>query len=79
MTLLVVGLLMFTACCKEPLVEPAVQQGVTKDMTIVVPGEAPSESDGTINTKHDPDPGEGISDDGDDLSDQERNHKKKPN
>ncbi len=79
MTLLVVGLMLFASCAKEPLVAPVSLDGSAKNAnlagSVVDPGTSAESGDG----KRDSDPGDGISDDGDDLSDKERSHKKKVN
>ena len=79
MTLLVVGLLLFTSCAKEPLVTPASVNGSGKNANLAGPVVDPGTSAESGDGKRDSAPGDGISDDGDDLSDKERSHKKKAN
>lgn len=79
MTLLVVGLMLFTSCAKEPLVAPASAVGSAKNANLAGAVSDPGTNAESGDGKRDAGPGDGISDDGDDLSDKERSHKKKAN
>ncbi|MEO8589543.1 MAG: hypothetical protein ABI432_09255 [Flavobacteriales bacterium] len=78
MAVLVVAVMLLASCAKEPLIAPANVVGGEKDLTLNPSSGDASGENQTGSGKLTADPGTGISDDGDDLSDKERN-KKKPN
>jgi len=78
---LVVGLMFLASCAKEECVAPATAGAVEKglDLTQPPPIDPADNNSESGRGKMDPDPGDTISDDGDDLSDKERSNKKKAN
>ena len=82
---LVVGLMLLSSCAKDEPVCPANVEvnGMEKNSGLLPPTSGDpmgiGGDEGNGRGKSDPDPGDTISDDGDDLSDKERSNKKKVN